>query len=868
MEFFSCSLKYFFLVSEEESYNEAAQTLLTISNVAPSAENHPAVKDQAGSSPTSRHFFGFACFEGLKFGSVLLTEAVGVDERALEADLASVSVSGNREMSTQGVADSPDSNTEPQTDLNDAGDATSSGDQKTQPPPQLPPSPEKPEEMSSRPRRSRMSKIKPTPVLRASRAVRSKAQPGTSTERVGSLTATPSSSGSTEVPSAAEANKTQMSQTLLSNGKREGKVPEVAAAGGTGENEESTGVKRSLEPMTTGDIPTPRPSDSPDLASATDASGSDLNRGKDSAATQKEEDKNGSAPHTRKSRFQKAKPNLPTAPRAARSRSQITQDPTEKSAERDISSPAESQDLVLDSVPSELRVQPLSSLAASDVITSGNERTPEISLDSHVGEVETSAAVAFSDPSVLCRVNTEDPAVCQRGSMESSSAKPVGKGRFQKVKPKPKLAPMSISAWPNPTSTNTGVNANSSTPSTHQSHEAMVGEAGEPPVITSPVGLGDLRSSLTATEDFVMTEAGQTGVGVEGEMESRVDLSAPQSRDLPVQPKEEAARAADPTQKTGELSEAMGSAAPLAPEPDVMTTHDRARLHPPPNGVCQEGVVTTCLTRKGRRLKPKPNLAQTSRRAPSNPQRAEEAVAATLVGNSSSPGTLPRDVSASQKDQTSRAAPAGTMTRIPEAEAPSAASEPCPPEIPMTDASLAEDQGNNVGTSEYPAKNEPQRRRCFPKAKPNLGFNIPTKVPPSDTSKASEQHHVDANGAGTSGQHMQMLLQPTEWHGEHSTSRGIAKGDSRNNEVSTSVRVAEAIEALPENPSNPPPSGVAADMSQIWSSGNVSPQAEMKSVSVELTPGVTERTQQACSEQKSSHAHPPEMGKASSLAQR
>lgn len=812
-----------------------------------------------------------------------------MDERALETDQASASVSGNGEMSTQGVADAPDSNTEPQNGLNDAGDATSTGDQKTEPP-QLPPSPEKPEEMSSLPRRSRMSKIKPTPVLRASRAARSKPQPGTSTEGVESRTATPSCSGSTELPSTAEANKTQMSQTPLSNGKREEKVPEVVAAAGGRENEESARVKRSLEPMTTGDILTPRPSDIPDLASATGASGSDLNRDKDSAAIQKEEDKNGSAPHTRKSRFQKAKPNLPTTPRAARSRSQITQDPAEKSAERDISSSAESQDLVLESVPSEkvstdLRVQPLSSIAASDPITSGHERTPEISLDSHMGEVETSAAVAFSDPSALCRVNTEDPAVCQRGSMESSSAKPVRKGRFQKVKPKPNLASTTRSAWPNPTSTNNGVNANSSPPSTPQSREGMVGEAGDPPVITSPVGLGegsgsgsglmptpDPRSSLTATEDSVMTEAGQTGVGVEGEMESSVDQSAPQNRDLHVQPEEEAARAADPTQKTGELSEAMDPAAPVAPEPDIMTPHDQASLHPPPSGACQEGAATPCQTRKGQRLKPKPNLAQTSRRAQSNPQSAEEAAAAALVGRSSSPGPLSSDVSASRKDQISRAAPAGTMTRIPETEAPSAASEPCPPEKPVTDASLAEDQGNNVGSSECPAKNEPQRRQCFPKAKPSLGSNIPAKVPPSDTSKASEQQHVDATAAGTPEQHTQMLLQPIERDGEYSTSMGIAIGDNRNNEVPISVRVAMAIGALAENQparkgSNPPPSG-EADMSQVWSSGNVSPGTEMKSVSVESTPGVTESPQQASSEHKSSHTHPPETAKASSSAQR
>lgn len=64
-------------MSEEESYNEAAQTLLAIGNLAPgatSAENHSALK--AGKSPVSRRSLGlYLCWirsrvKGLKFDDV------------------------------------------------------------------------------------------------------------------------------------------------------------------------------------------------------------------------------------------------------------------------------------------------------------------------------------------------------------------------------------------------------------------------------------------------------------------------------------------------------------------------------------------------------------------------------------------------------------------------------------------------------------------------------------------------------------------------------------------------------------------------------------------------------------------------------
>lgn len=787
-----------------------------------------------------------------------LAEAVSVGERTLETDQGTAAMSGNGEMATHGVAASSESvgTTEPQNSLND--DAASAGHQKTETPPQLPPTAENPEKISSQAKPRRTSKIKPSPVLRTSRAVRSKTQADAPPGSVESSAAAPNSSKTTEIPSATEVNKTEMSQNSSSKEICEAKVPEAAA--GSLENNASTGMETRVEPMATDEIVTPGTCESASRASdkpATDASVSGPNMGHDSAATQTEEGKN--ALHTRKRRFQKAKPNLPTTPRATRSRFQTTQgsastaDPELKPAETDISSPANRQDLGFDSALTaekksepELVCQLLSSVAASDQITvRTQEATTQLGsteavgeqINSHMGEKETlpePAAVTFSGP-----------------SSTSSSTTPVRKGRFQKVKPKPNLAPTSRSMRSNPTPSNP--------PSTPRSHGATGGQATGPPAITSPVrmiegaasGWGllptpDTSSSVTAPQDPLMTEAEQTGVGVEGQVESSVDPSTSQNKDLHVQPEREAAGATHPTQKTVELSEVMDSAARVGPGLAVMSPPDQVSLHPPSGEglpVTQEGTATTRQTRKGQRLKP--NLPQTSRRAQCKPQSPEEPVAATLVEK-----PLSCDVPASQNDQIS-------------STAPSATSELCPPVMDLT---FTEDQGKNVGSSERPAKHEPQRRRRFARAKPNLGSSgrtVPAKLAPSDTSEASEQHHGDAAVTATPERDTQMLLQPTERDGEHSWSTGKS-GDSQNDEVTTSGRVATAIHAVAQNQS----ARTGTDAPPSDDAGNVSAGTEMQPVSVEPWPGVKESPQQACSEWRSGDPHTSETAKATSVTQR
>lgn len=806
-----------------------------------------------------------------------LSETISVDGRNLETDQASTLLSENREISIQVKADSTESvtNNEPQSSPND-GDTTPGSDQMAEPPPQLPPSPEKPEKMSLQTRRSRISKIKPNPVLRqTSRPIRSKTQPEALKERVEVNAPDSSNSKATKTQSAAEVNKTELHQ-CSSNEICEEKVPKAAT--GSQENQESNGVKQSLEPMTTDEILTPGTTcESRDSASdrpASHAPVSDLDTVKDSAVTQ-----------TRRSRFQKPKANLPVTVRPC-SKSQTAQDskstpdPPQKSAEIDISPPGKSQDLGYDPVPSkntdpELTVQLHSNMPTADQILPDNEHTQEATTEkssmsesteeqvySHMGKVETSVGAPvpeIRDHSASGDIRTEAPAVCQREETHSSSRKPVRKSRFQKVNPKPNLPLTSRSVRSNQISANNAVNTNCNSHLNPQRQtEETVGEVTKPSEITSPAKVGsragpgsDLIPTPGASSSLV-TEATQTVVGVEGEMEPSIEPSTSVTRDLPVQSEEQGTNATTPAPKTGgEPSEKVESAEGVGPGSTVMSPPAQESRHPPPSKdlpVGQEEVAPTCQTRKSQRVKHKPNLLQTSRTVQSKPQGTEEPVAVTPVERSSRPGPRSCLISASQKDQTSGAASAPTPGQSPET---SATSEP---------------------SSESSAINEPQRRWRFPKAKPNLGSsarNILAKPNSSNARKTSEQH---GDATVTLEQHVQMPLQPPEQDGEHSMSTEMSR-DGRNNGAMTSDSVAIAMQAVPEKELawtelNTPASEGAADISEGQSSENVRAETQKKLVSVDPLPGAKERPQQAGSAWKDGDTGSLETTEDGSLAQR
>lgn len=798
-----------------------------------------------------------------------------MDERNLETDQATASLSENSEISLQGSAYSLETaaNIEQQSSPND-GNTTPASDQRTEPFPQLPPSPEKPEKLSSHTRRSHISTIKPNPVLRrTSRLSHSKTQSEVLKECLGINAPAPSSSETIRIPSAAEVNKSELSQ-CLSNEICEEKVTKAAA--GSQENRDSNGMKHSLEPTTANETLSPgRTSESTDSVldrPASLASVSELNPVKDSAVTQ-----------TRRSRFQKARPNLPMTPRPARLKSQTAQeskstpDLLQKSTETDISPAGEkvlttkSQNLAFDSVTSEKKnnpermVQLHSNVATADQIASDKEHaqdaTTELSslsesteeqINSHLGKVETPLGAPFRDirdHSASADIITEAPGVCQRKETEYFSTSPVRTTRFQKVKPKPNLLATSSRARSNAISARNTVIANCDPPSNPQSQEETAGEVTKPEMASpvtgpgsGPIPMPDASSSLTATESLTVTEAEQTDVGVEANMKPSVDQSTSVTKDIPVQSEEHGAKATAPTPKTGgELSEMVASAGVMSPPTQ--------ESHPPPSNdlpVSQEEVSATCPPRKDRKVKHKPAL--------SKPQSTEEPVAAPPVEKSSNPGPHYCLISPSQKDQTSGAAPAQTPSQSHET---SATSEPCSTGTPTKNASLAENQGENIESTESSAKNDPQRRRRVARAKPKLGSstrNTPAKPHPSNGRNASEQHPVGTTV--TLEQHAQTALQPAQQASEQSMSTKMSR-DDQINEAMTSDSVALARQASAEKQSarpesNTPASGDAADISKGQGSGNVTAETEMKMASVDPSSCVKDRPQQAQSEGRGS----------------
>lgn len=782
------------------------------------------------------------------------------------ADQASASLSENGDSSIQGRADSaePVTNAEPQSSSND-GDTAPASDQMAEPPPQLPPSPEKPEKVFPQPRRSRTSKIKPNPVLRqTSRPIRSKTQPEALKESVEVSAPVPSSSKTRESSPAAEVNKMELHQCSSSEICEE-TVPKAAT--GDQENLESNGMKQSLEPVTTDGILAP--------GTTSESTNSALDKPAGHAPVSVLDTATDSAvPQTRRSRFQKAKPNLPVTARPACLKSQTAQDSKstpdapQKAAESDVSPPGESQDLGLDSAPSRMNTDPElmvhlhSNVAAADQIVSHNERTQEATTEissmseatdvrSHTSKVETPLGAPvreIGDHSASGDISTEAPAVCQREAALSSSTRPVGVSRFQKVKPKPNLPSTSRSVRFNPASTNNAVITNCNPALNPQSQtEETVGEATKPPEATSPGKVGTRAGSGSGVIPSPDASSSLVTVGVEGETKPSVDQSTSVATGVPVQSEKRGTNVAAPTPKTaGELSEKVESADGDGPGSAAMSPLAQESRHQPPSKglpVSQEEVAPTCQTRKGLSVKHEPNLLQTSRTVHSKPQATEVAVAATPAEPSSSPGPHSCLISASQKDQSLGAAAAPTPS--PEA---TAASGPRAAATPGKGAPLAEKQGESAGSPESSATNEPQRRRRFPKAKPNLGSsarNILTKPNAGDAGKTPPQH-VDATA--TLEQHAQVPLRPPEQDGEHSMSTEMSR-DGQNNEATTSDGVAERGSAWTE--SNAPASGDAADISEGQSSENDGAKTEMKLASVHPWPGVEERPQQDGSEWRS-----------------
>ncbi|XP_044029871.1 transcription factor TFIIIB component B'' homolog isoform X3 [Siniperca chuatsi] len=176
--------------SEDESYNEAAQTLLTIGNLAhlsQSAQNQIAIQD---------HMTGTASVS-VNETSQHLEEEIASKLAAQEENSVTPHMSA-----TSGHGFTETSETVATVELQSSTTDNSEMD----PTPQLQSSPESPKKNSSQTRRGRLSKVKPKPNLgQASRTAQSKSQPETTVRTAEeSHTVAPDLSQATETLSAAK----------------------------------------------------------------------------------------------------------------------------------------------------------------------------------------------------------------------------------------------------------------------------------------------------------------------------------------------------------------------------------------------------------------------------------------------------------------------------------------------------------------------------------------------------------------------------------------------------------------------------------------------------------------------------------------
>ncbi|XP_027137925.1 transcription factor TFIIIB component B'' homolog isoform X2 [Larimichthys crocea] len=689
-------------VTEDESYNEAAQTLLTIGNLAHLAQptqNETAIQDHTTEIPsvtvdeTSQH----------QEVEIAPKPAVQEENSAMSAISCQVVTETLENVAT----------VEPQNSTTDTVDMPilETSDQRTapemDPTPQLQSTPERSKTNSPQTRRGRLSKLKPKPNLGQSSRT-AKSRPEASTERtvVESHTVAPDLSQTTETLSAAdETSKTADSSQQLSkediscveiklaeepSGSQivvaatsdqsilENQSPNQSLEQGTGNS-----TRESTDKMLTSPVGTTKSScsdlvpsetglqgtiiDSAPVQQSSDHPTSCITPVEDLPVSQKEESEDTSTRQTRRSRFPKVKPkpNLAHASRTVHSKPQTIKDAIEKD-----SSPTPKPKLHEKTI-AEVEAEPTCSQITgptSDLIPlldlgstltpSAEEKKTDVGV---LGPVESSAAT--SD-----QIASENQNFFQ-SSMEQAS-------RDTRTPPE-------------------------STEEKLMSHD---GEA-------------QSTDSNLLTSDSPESQVGQLGPNIDSAtVQASSDHPSPcftHVKELPVSQKEEHEVASTSQTRRGQLQK-------VKPKPNLLQTRS-VRSRP----------QTTKNTETQMQLMEKPS---------SPPLRSE-----TTDGTIAEAQTTCSTTSSEKPSQIQTTAPSSVSV-------PSLKS--CPTHEPTEELSSTEGcrtEGSALdSSSEAPEQNVPQRRRRFPKVKPkpNLGSSTrisQTKLQTTDVSKPLEQCHMDTS---------------------------------------------------------------------------------------------------------------------------
>ena len=364
--------------------------------------------------------------------------------------------------------------------------------------------------------------------------------------------------------------------------------------------------------------------------------------------------------------------------------------------------------------------------------------------ESQVGQDSAPESSDHPAPSVT---PVDDVPVSQKEDSEAASTCQIKRGRSQKVKPKPNLAQTLRTARSKPQTTEDSEKDSRPTPvpkvneKAKVESEAICGPSPENPShSTGPasvlIPLFELGSTLTPTQELSTTEERRTADALVVQVYSQNQSISETSY-------------IDTGSTSGSTDEKMAT----GDEASVQESSD----HPascvtsedlPVSQKEEREVASSCQIRRGRaqKIKPKPNLAQTSRTARSKPQATKDPVMhVQLVETPSSPTVKPQST---KKTTAEMEAPPICSISLPiqrtdtcTVSVPSL--ELCSTHKPTEESSADMEQQTEVGlnsTLKSSEPNVPHRRQQFSKVKPNLGSSTKTtriKLQPKTISEPS-----------------------------------------------------------------------------------------------------------------------------------
>ncbi|XP_029372171.1 transcription factor TFIIIB component B'' homolog isoform X2 [Echeneis naucrates] len=444
--------------------------------------------------------------------------------------------------------------------------------------------------------------------------------------------------------------------------------------------------------------------------------------------------------------------------------------------------------------------------------TDEKETASDAIIESHPNLVtsDTAAVRESSGRPALC-VNPVDIAVSQEEESEAASISRSRRSRLPKVKPKPNISQTSRAARSTTQNIKDSVEKDcSSTPVSQENEKPITAVEPEATCCTSPQKTSEnicaasafmIGSALTPTREPSATEEKKTDVGFVGEVNSITatsDQSASENQSLSKDLFERCNRDTESISESRDEKEtanngttdrrnnlvASDSAVTVSQAGQTTAVIHESGNQPATCGQKTESKAASAhQVKRGRlqKVKPKPNLAQTSRGAQSKPQTA----------NTSSPKSKPQ----STDNRTAEAEPiysvilptksgqsTGTVSGFPSLETcTSESTAELPSSVEQkTDAGLDSSSQSSEPTV-------PKLRRSFSKVKPNLGSSTRTAQTKLQLKSKPSNMHMNPSHVTSEPQPIedsQTELKLAEEDGEHSTATHC---ENRSNEESTVV---------------------------------------------------------------------------------